>query len=146
MQGWECGKYIHTQKKSSYSVKLCGRKIEKWKGLSSILSGTCRHNHPSFLKYENEIFLMCVRSERSAKMSCPSLHTAPISPTAVVVGFPDLDDSMTRSAGRWSPFAALTTSPTATWYYQPNTSRGRERVSVAVDRTGRRGKKEGWRR
>lgn len=59
---------------------------------------------------------------------------------------------MTRSAGRWSPFAALTTSPTATWYYQPRTSRGRERGSVAVVRTGQSGeerigweKKEGWR-
>lgn len=54
--------------------------------------------------------------------------------------FPDLEDSMTRSAGRWSPFAALTTSPTATWFYQPHTSRGRERGRVAVGHTG----KEGW--
>lgn len=54
--------------------------------------------------------------------------------------FPDLDDRMTRSAGRWSPFAALITSPTATWYYQPRTSRGRERESVAVVHTGGEGR------
>lgn len=47
---------------------------------------------------------------------------------------------MTRSAGRWSPFAALITSPTATWYYQPRTSRGRERESVAVVHTGGEGR------
>lgn len=35
---------------------------------------------------------------------------------------------MTRSAGRWSPFAALTTSPTATWSYQAHTDRGGERA------------------
>lgn len=65
--------------------------------------------------------------------------------------FPDLDDSMTRSAGRWSPFAALTTSPTATWLYQPHASRGRERrcgscTHRAQKRMRRGGKKGGMER
>lgn len=51
-------------------------KVEKWRGWSSTLSAICRHNHPSFLKYGNVIFLKCV----SAKKSYPSCwYTQPLS-------------------------------------------------------------------
>lgn len=92
---------------------------------------------PSFLYCGKEIVWFASIPVRAQPLFLPPLF---------IVGnacwFPDLDDSMTRSAGRWSPFAALTTSPTATWYYQTHTSRGRDRGGVAVVCTGG---KWGWR-
>lgn len=49
---------------------------------------------------------------------------------------PDLDDRMMRSAGRWSPLEARTTSPTATFNYPAVREEGRDvekgRVGVEV--------------
>lgn len=57
----------------------------------------------------------------SSLHQCTAKPTPPLpqSPAALMqpVAVPDLDDRMMRSAGRWSPLEARTTSPTATLNY-----------------------------
>lgn len=133
----------------------CRGKVEKREGTWFLLTVelwylvVARIIIDSFLpQVENKTFLIGIRSDGRATMSRSSWYTQPLSLPPLFrwycCWFPDLDDRMTRSAGRWSPFAALTTSPTATWYYQPHTSRGQERGGVAVVRTGAERGRRGW--
>lgn len=97
--------------------------------------GWCQNNHTLLLYHQCSTFVL------TKPLSLPPLFCW------WCCWFPDLDDRMTRSAGRWSPFAALTTSPTATWFLQPHTSRGGERACGGkVARQGRQRRGEEWKK